>query len=257
MEKLTIIKVGGKIVETPESLNTLLDDFATVEGKKILVHGGGRSATAIATRLGIESKMVDGRRITDAETLEVVTMVYGGLVNKGIVVGLQKRDMNALGLTGADLCVIQSEKRPVETIDYGFVGDVKKVDADKLALLLEQDIVPVLAPLSFSKEHGLLNTNADTIASETAKALSAKFETTLVYCFEKKGVLYNPDDDDSVISEITPEIYENYKAEGIISGGMIPKLDNAFRALEAGVSKVVITEASQIGKNSGTTIKNS
>ena len=137
MEKLTIIKVGGKIVETPESLNTLLDDFATVEGKKILVHGGGRSATAIATRLGIESKMVDGRRITDAETLEVVTMVYGGLVNKGIVVGLQKRDMNALGLTGADLCVIQSDKRPVQTIDYGFVGDVKKVDADKLALLLD------------------------------------------------------------------------------------------------------------------------
>ena len=226
MEKLTIIKVGGKIVETPASLNALLDDFATVEGKKILVHGGGRSATAIATRLGIESKMVDGRRITDAETLEVVTMVYGGLVNKGIVVGLQKRDMNALGLTGADLCVIQSDKRPVQTIDYGFVGDVKKVDADKLALLLDQDIVPVLAPLSFSKEHGLLNTNADTIASETAKALSAKFDTTLVYCFEKKGVLYNPDDDDSVIEEITPEIYEKYTRSLMPPPGTEPVTDS-------------------------------
>ena len=255
MEKLTIIKVGGKIVETPESLNTLLDDFATVEGKKILVHGGGRSATAIATRLGIESKMVDGRRITDAETLEVVTMVYGGLVNKGIVVGLQKRDMNALGLTGADLCVIQSEKRPVETIDYGFVGDVEKVNAELLGNLIRQGVVPVMAPLTHDGQGSMLNTNADTIAGETAKALAELFDVTLVFCFEKKGVLSDENDDDSVIPVITPELFKEYVEKGVIQGGMIPKLENSFSAIDAGVSQVVITLASAIHQEGGTVIK--
>ena len=246
MEKLTIIKVGGKIVETPESLNTLLDDFATVEGKKILVHGGGRSATAIATRLGIESKMVDGRRITDAETLEVVTMVYGGLVNKGIVVGLQKRDMNALGLTGADLCVIQSDKRPVQTIDYGFVGDITEVRGDVLHMLLDEGMTPVIAPITFCQEGVLLNTNADTMAGETAKALAQYFDVTLVYCFEKEGVLRDENDDNSVIPAIDRELYATLKEEGIVVGGMIPKLDNSFATLDAGVKEVIITKASNL-----------
>src|SRR5574344_2419102 len=171
-QSLVIVKVGGKIVEEPETLNRLLDDFKTIPGYKMLVHGGGRSATALASRLGIESKMVDGRRITDAETLKVVTMVYGGLVNKNIVAGLQKLGINALGLTGADMAVIKSDKRPVKDIDYGYVGDVKSVDGKLLANLIDQGIVPIMAPLSFSTEYGLLNTNADTIAAETAKALS-------------------------------------------------------------------------------------
>ncbi|MED9995670.1 MAG: acetylglutamate kinase [Paludibacteraceae bacterium] len=254
MKPLTVIKVGGKIVEESESLNNLLSKFSTINGAKALVHGGGRSATKIATQLGIESKMVDGRRITDQAMLQVVTMVYGGLVNKGIVAGLQTRGINALGLTGADLGVIQSDKRPVKTIDYGFVGDVKQVNDAMLANLVDLGIVPVMAPLSFSAEHGLLNTNADTIAAETAKALSKHYDTTLVYCFEKKGVLFDENDDDSVIPTITPTLFEQYKEQGIIQGGMIPKLENAFDALRAGVSKVIITQADQLGNNSGTTV---
>jgi acetylglutamate kinase len=254
MKPLTVIKVGGKIVEESESLNNLLSKFSTINGATALVHGGGRSATKIATQLGIESKMVDGRRITDQAMLQVVTMVYGGLVNKGIVAGLQTRGINALGLTGADLGVIQSDKRPVKTIDYGFVGDVKQVNDAMLANLVDLGIVPVMAPLSFSAEHGLLNTNADTIAAETAKALSKHYDTTLVYCFEKKGVLFDENDDDSVIPTITPALFEQYKEQGIIQGGMIPKLENAFDALRAGVSKVIITQADQLGNNSGTTV---
>ena len=256
MEKLTIIKVGGKIVETPESLNTLLDDFATVEGKKILVHGGGRSATAIATRLGIESKMVDGRRITDAETLEVVTMVYGGLVNKGIVVGLQKRDMNALGLTGADMNVMLSHKRPVKDVDYGFVGDVDKCDGSMLSKLINEGVVPVMAPLTHDGQGNMLNTNADTIAGETAKALAEFYDVTLIFCFEKAGVLADENDDDSVIPHIGEEDFKRLVEEGVIQGGMIPKLENSFEAISAGVTKVVITKASEINGNCGTVIKN-
>src|SRR5574344_1945576 len=253
-QSLVIVKVGGKIVEEPETLNRLLDDFKTIPGYKMLVHGGGRSATALASRLGIESKMVDGRRITDAETLKVVTMVYGGLVNKNIVAGLQKLGINALGLTGADMAVIKSDKRPVKDIDYGYVGDVKSVDGKLLANLIEQGIVPIMAPLSFSTEYGLLNTNADTIAAETAKALSQFFDVTLTYCFEKKGVLMDENDDESVIRTITPDLFLEYKNDNIIQGGMIPKLENAFDALKAGVSKVVITKASELGKESGTSV---
>lgn len=254
-QKLTVIKVGGKIVEEEASLNRLLDDFARIEGLKVLVHGGGRSATAIASQLGIESKMVNGRRITDAETLKVVTMVYGGLVNKNIVAGLQARGINALGLTGADLNVIRSVKRPVKDIDYGFVGDVEEVNGAILADLLNKHIIPVMAPLTHDGAGNMLNTNADTIAGETAKALAAFFDVTLVYCFEKKGVLRNEADDDSVIPQITQEDFQRYVAEGVIQGGMIPKLENSFDAINAGVSEVVITLASAIAGGGGTSIK--
>jgi acetylglutamate kinase len=254
MKKLTLIKVGGKIVEEPASLKQLLTDFAKIEGHKVLVHGGGRSATAMATRLGIESKMVNGRRITDEETLKVVTMVYGGLVNKQIVAGLQALGVNALGLTGADLNYMRSEKRPVKDVDYGFVGDVKEVNASILADLIVKDVVPVLAPLTYDKAGNLLNTNADTIAGEAAKALAAYFEVTLMYCFEKKGVLKDENDDDSVIVELTPALFESYVQSGVIQGGMIPKLENAFEALQAGVKKVIITRADLIDKEGGTII---
>ena len=239
-EKLTVIKVGGKIVEESETLNQLLTDFSTIPGYKLLVHGGGRSATKIAAQLGIESRMVNGRRITDLETLKVVTMVYGGLVNKNIVAGLQAKGVNAIGLTGADMDVIRSEKRPVKEVDYGYVGDVKAVNASVLANLIRQGIVPVMAPLTHDGAGSMLNTNADTIAGETAKALAEEFDVTLVYCFEKKGVLRDENDDDSVIPVITPELFEQYVSEGIIQGGMIPKLENSFPAVEAGVSQVVI-----------------
>lgn len=254
MKKITIVKVGGKIVEEPHTLKQLLSDFSKIEGLKILVHGGGRSATAMATRLGIESKMVNGRRITDQETLNVVTMVYGGLVNKQIVAGLQALGVNALGLTGADLNIIRSEKRPVQDVDYGFVGDVKEVNAEILADLIGKGVVPVLAPLTHDLKGNMLNTNADTIAGEAAKALAKHFDVTLMYCFEKKGVLLNESDDESVINEITPALFEKYVAEGIISGGMIPKLENAFEAINAGVKGVVITRADLIHTNGGTKI---
>lgn len=254
-EKLTVIKVGGKIVEEEATLQRLLDDFAAINGHKVLVHGGGRSATKLAERLGIESKMVNGRRITDAETLQIVTMVYGGLVNKNIVAGLQARHVNALGLTGADMNVILSVKRPVKDIDYGFVGDVKQVNANLLGQLIAQGIVPVMAPLTHDGEGHMLNTNADTIAGETAKALSTLFDVTLIYCFEKKGVLLNENDDDSVIPVLTPAEFAQLTADGTIQGGMIPKLENSFQALEAGVSEVIITQASAIDGTCGTHIR--
>lgn len=254
MEKLTLIKVGGKIVEEPDTLQQLLRDFSSIEGHKVLVHGGGRSATKIASQLGIESQMVNGRRITDAEMLKVVTMVYGGLVNKNIVAGLQALQVNALGLTGADMNIMRSDKRPVKDVDYGFVGDVKEVNADVLASLIQQGIVPVLAPLTHDKQGHMLNTNADTIVGEAAKALAKYFDVTLMFCFEKKGVLLNEDDDESVIPEIDRASFQKYVAEGIIQGGMIPKLENAFQAIDAGVKEVIITQASEIHKHTGTRV---
>lgn len=254
-QKLTIIKVGGKIVEEEASLNQLLHNFTAIEGHKVLVHGGGRSATKMASQLGIESQMVNGRRITDAETLKVVTMVYGGLVNKNIVALLQANNVNALGLTGADMDIIRSVKRPVKEIDYGFVGDVEKVNATLLADLIQKGIVPVMAPLTHDGQGNILNTNADTIAGEVAKALSASFDVTLMYCFEKKGVLKDENDDDSVIPQLTQTEFEQYVSEGIIQGGMIPKLENAFEAIRAGVSEVVITLAAAIHTPGGTRIK--
>ena len=254
-KKLNINKIEDKIVEEKATLNQLLSDFSAIEGYKVLVHGGGRSATKLAAQLGIESKMVNGRRITDAETLKVVTMVYGGLVNKNIVAGLQAKGVNAMGLTGADMNVIRSVKRPVKDVDYGFVGDVEKVNAELLGNLIRQGVVPVMAPLTHDGQGSMLNTNADTIAGETAKALAELFDVTLVFCFEKKGVLSDENDDDSVIPVITPELFKEYVEKGVIQGGMIPKLENSFSAIDAGVSQVVITLASAIHQEGGTVIK--
>mgnify|MGYP003291423073 CR=1 FL=1 len=252
--KITIIKVGGKIVEDSENLGNLLDRFSRIEGGKVLIHGGGRSATRIAGLLGIESRMVDGRRITDSETLKVVTMVYGGLVNKNIVAGLQARGVNALGLTGADCNIIKAHKRPVKTIDYGFVGDVECADGDMLSRLIEQGITPIIAPLTHDGKGTMLNTNADTMAAETAKALATVYDTTLIYCFELPGVMRDPEDADSLIATITGESYRALLAEGIISGGMIPKMENAFNAINNGVSRVIITKADAIDGTQGTHI---
>lgn len=266
MDKLTIVKVGGAVVEDSVQLQTLLENFCAIEGKKILVHGGGRRATKVAASLGIESKMVGGRRITDSAMLEVVTMVYGGLVNKNLVAQLQARGVNALGITGADMDVIRSHKRPpIENvddkgerslIDFGFVGDVDRADGECMSHLIDNGITLVVAPLTHDGTGNILNTNADTIASTVAKALSKKYEVTLIYSFEKKGVLSNPDDDESVIPFITREIFKMYEKDGIISGGMKPKVENALSAVESGVSRVVITLADNIGKaNEGTVIQ--
>lgn len=254
MEKLTLVKVGGKIVEEEASLAALLKDFAKIEGHKVLVHGGGRTATQIASRLGIESVMVEGRRVTDIETLKVVTMVYAGLVNKTIVAKLQAIGINAIGLTGADLNYMRSAKRPVGKVDYGFVGDVKEVDAGILADLISKDVVPILAPLTHDKEGNLLNTNADTIAGEAARALASRFEVSLVFCFEKMGVLSDENDDESVIPVITRDSYRKLLADGVVTGGMIPKLDNAFESIDAGVKEVIIKSAGNLSESTGTKI---
>jgi acetylglutamate kinase len=253
-EKITVIKVGGKIVEEDASLAALLDRFAAIEGRKVLIHGGGRSATRIAERLGIESKMVNGRRITDSETLKVVTMVYGGLVNKNIVAQLQATGINALGLTGADCNIIKAHKRPVGEVDYGFVGDVEHANGEMLSALIEQGIVPVVAPLTHDGKGNMLNINADTMAAETAKALAAHYNVTLIYCFEHPGVMRNPEDSQSIIPRITHASYKELLADGTVSGGMIPKIDNAFNAIDNGVEKVIITHANSIDGIQGTHI---
>ena len=256
MEKVTIVKVGGAIVEDNEQLAQLLTDFAAIPGKKVLVHGGGRRATKVAAALGIESKMVNGRRITDAQMLEVLTMVYGGLVNKNLVAKLQAKGVNALGLTGADMDVIHSHKRPVKDgVDFGYVGDVERANGKMLQTLIQEDITPVMAPLTHDGNGNILNTNADTIASETAKALAPYYDVTLIYSFEKKGVLSNPDDDNSVIPVITRSDFEKYQADGTIGGGMIPKIENALAAVDAGVKEVIITLATAIDGKQGTVIK--
>ncbi|MDR0866488.1 MAG: acetylglutamate kinase [Candidatus Symbiothrix sp.] len=254
MHQLTIVKVGGKIIEEPESLKTFLKDFSLIAGNKILVHGGGRSATQLAEKLGIENQMIDGRRITDEETLKVITMVYAGWINKNIVAQMQALNLDAIGLTGADLNLILSDKRPVKEVDYGYVGDVKEINAPVLNELLEQNYVPVLAPVTHDGKGQLLNTNADTIAAETAKALVYDFNVRLIYCFEKKGVLRDENDENSVIKSIHKEEFEQYKADGTIQGGMIPKLENAFKAIASGVKEVIITQATNINNGKGTFI---
>lgn len=256
-EKLTIVKVGGAVVEDEGQLAQLLKDFAAVEGRKVLVHGGGRKATKMAERLGIETKMVGGRRITDGDMLEVVTMVYGGLVNKQLVARLQAAGVNALGLTGADADIIRSHKRPLKDgIDFGFVGDVDRADGAEIAGFIEQGIVPVIAPLTHDGEGHILNTNADTMASTVACALADRYDVTLIFSFEKAGVLSNPDDDTSVIPALTRTLFNIYKADGTISGGMLPKIENALAAVEAGVSRVIITLATAIDGRHGTVITN-
>lgn len=266
-ESLLVIKVGGAVVEDERQLAQLLNDFRDIEGRKILVHGGGRRATAVAAQLGIETKMIDGRRITDAPMLDVVTMVYGGLVNKTLVARLQALGIDAIGLTGADANVIKSHRRPPISLptgegqggalDYGFVGDVDAVAGSKIAHFIEAGITPVMAPLTHDGQGQMLNTNADTIASEVAKAMAAEgYDVTLVYCFEKPGVLRQADDDSSVIPVITADSFRELTADGTISGGMLPKLQNAFAAIRAGVSQVIITHATDLSGEKGTKIIN-
>lgn len=265
MKKLTVIKVGGKIVEEEDTLQQLLKNFSAIEGPKVLVHGGGRSATKLAAQLGIESTMIDGRRVTDADMLRVVTMVYGGLVNKNIVARLQACGINALGLTGADMNVILSHRRKPKNVkladgteqmvDFGYVGDIDSADGERLAKIIEQGITPVMAPLTHDGKGSLLNTNADTIAGTTAKALAPFFDVTLIYTFEHAGVLRNADDESSVIPHIDSCSFEQYKADGTISGGMIPKIENALEAIAAGVRRVIITHANAIDGNHGTIIE--
>jgi len=255
-QKCTVVKVGGAVVEDEQQLQRLLRDFAAIEGRKVLVHGGGRKATNMAARLGVETTMVGGRRITDGPMLEVVTMVYGGLVNKNLVARLQANGVNAIGLTGADTNVMRSHKRPPKDgVDFGFVGDVDNTNGQTLKTLIEMGITPVMAPLTHDGQGNMLNTNADTIASETAKALAPYYEVTLIFSFEKKGVLANPNDDDSVIASISHDDFARYKADGTISGGMIPKVENALAAVDAGVEKVIRTLASAIDGQHGTVIK--
>lgn len=252
MEKITIVKVGGKVVEDTESMNALLDQFNRISSHKILVHGGGHTATEMANKLGIETEMVDGRRITGKSMLEVVTMVYGGLVNKKIVAGLQARGCNAIGLTGADLNLISAVKRPVGEIDYGFVGDVDDVNSREIRMLIEENVVPVVAPLTHDGKGSLLNTNADTIASELAIELASYYNVYLFYCFDKKGVLIDPQDENSVIYDLDVEKYGKYRNEGLISTGMIPKLDNGFKAKRSGVKEVLITNTENMAQGRGT-----
>ena len=240
-EGLTVLKVGGAIVEDPESLRQLISDFAAIQGPKVLVHGGGRSATQLATRLGIETRMVDGRRITDDNMLNIVTMVYGGQVNKRIVALLQAAGVNALGLTGADMDIIRSRRRPQRNgIDYGWVGDVDRADGDRLASLLRDGITPVIAPLTHDGQGNMLNTNADTMAQTIACSLVPHFTVSLRFAFEKQGVMGNPDDPTTFIPHITEELFAQLRADGTISGGMLPKLENALQALRQGVAEVRI-----------------
>jgi acetylglutamate kinase len=247
--QLHIIKIGGNVIDNSENLYHFLKDFTSLEGDKILVHGGGKVATQLSETLGIEAKLVDGRRITDIETLRVVTMVYGGLINKNIVAQLQRFGTNAIGLTGADGNFIRTKKRPVKTIDYGFVGDIdeKSISPESIGRLLDAGFTPVFCAITHDGEGQLLNTNADTIASALAVALAKIYETTLIYCFEKKGVLQDIDDEDSIIRELNPERYEELKIKQIIHSGMLPKLDNAFTAIACGVKAVIIGHSDELG----------
>lgn len=251
-ESLNIIKVGGAVVEDEKSLSGLLMSFSSLKGLKILVHGGGKIATELAGKLGVETRMIDGRRITSAEMLKVVTMVYGGLVNKNIVARLQALGVNAIGLTGADMNIIMSVKRPVDLVNFGYVGDVKYVNTKALVSLLEAGTTPVLAPLTHDKEGTMLNTNADTIASSVARALADKYSVTLTFCSSIPGVLRDLSDPSSLIKTVVKADFDPMVADGTISEGMIPKLQNAFDAIGDGVAKVVITSPSDL--SGGTTI---
>ncbi len=259
MGTLQIVKIGGKVVDEPSALKEVLYRFSRLSGKKILVHGGGKGASALAKRLSIPTRMVEGRRITDAETLQVVQMVYAGLLNTNIVAGLQALKVNAMGMTGADGNVILSQKRPVGAIDFGFVGDVQRVNVPFVKMLLEQEVVPVFCALTHDGQGQILNTNADTIATELAVALSPYFSTELIFTFEKDGVLRDVNDAHSVINRLSHSEFLRLKKEGVIQEGMIPKLENAFRSLQKGVKKVRILNALNLsapdsGKPVGTTI---
>ena len=251
MEKLFVIKIGGNVIDDENSLQSFLKDFASIQGRKILIHGGGRIATKIGEQLGIESKYINGRRITDDATIHLVTMVYGGLVNKNVVAQLQSLSCNAIGLTGADGNIIPATKRPVEEVDFGWVGDVESssLKVDSLKLLLDAGLVPVFAPLTHDGQGHILNTNADTVASSLAVALSSFYDTRLIYCFEKKGVLENVDDENSVINLINKQAYQQLLREHKLFAGILPKIDSAFAAIDAGVREVLIGDAKDLAAN--------
>jgi acetylglutamate kinase len=260
MEELLIIKIGGNIIDDNAKLIAFLDEFAALPQKKILVHGGGKVATRLAEKLGIEQKVIDGRRITDRETLDIVVMVYAGLINKNIVATLQGKHCNAIGLCGADGDAILAHKRKHAVMDYGYVGDIDAINTDLVQLLLEKNISIVFAPITHDQQGQLLNTNADTIAQEIAKGLSKFYQVSLVYSFEKSGVLLDATDDATVIPILTPAYYQELKSAQKIFAGMLPKLDNAFTALNNGVSKVIIGKAEKLKQlvagSSGTSIIN-
>jgi acetylglutamate kinase len=250
MEKLSIVKIGGNIIEDETSLHAFLKLFSTLEGKKILVHGGGKRATQLALKLGISSEIVAGRRITDAASLEVITMIYGGLVNKNIVAQLQALQIDAIGLSGADANSIRAIKRPITKIDYGFVGDVKKVNSNAIEKLLQADFTPVFCAITHDGSGQLLNTNADTVASQVAIGMSDHYDTALYYCFELNGVLKDFDDKKSVIQQLNTKIYNGLLADGIVADGMLPKLENCFNALRSGVSQIHIGNTEMLTKES-------
>ena len=250
--KLFIIKIGGNVLDNPEALRAFLTDFASIKEPKILIHGGGKIATKLGEQLGIESNYVNGRRITDAATLDLVTMVYGGLVNKQLVASLQNLGCNAMGITGADGNMIRAVKRPVKDVDYGFVGDIKpeSVNTALLHFLLRQNTVPIFAPLTHA-DGNMLNTNADTIASVLSVALSKHFDVRLIFCFEKKGVLRDIKQEDSVIRHLSKKIYDDLLSKQVFADGILPKLENAYAAIQAGVKEVLIGEATDLLKNTG------
>jgi acetylglutamate kinase len=246
VRQLKIIKIGGNIIDNPSELTHFIELFSKIEGNKILVHGGGKLATKMATDIGLTPVLIDGRRITDAKMLDVVTMVYAGQINKNIVAQLQAKSTHAIGLSGADGNAIESEKRNHPTIDYGFVGDVQKINAHLISKLIDSQLVPVFCAITHDKKGQLLNTNADTIASELAVALSAIYEVTLIYCFEKNGVLLDSEDNSSVIPNMNSELYAQLKEEKKVHSGMIPKLDNCFNALKNGVRQIKIGHHSML-----------
>ncbi|MBL7746035.1 MAG: acetylglutamate kinase [Chitinophagaceae bacterium] len=260
MAKLYVIKIGGNIIDDEATLSSFLKDFAAIEEKKILVHGGGKMATRLAEKLGVQQQVIDGRRITDAETLKIVTMVYAGFINKNIVAALQANQCNAMGLCGADGDTILAHKRKHPVLDYGYVGDVDAINTDLIDSLLVKNIAVVFAPITHDQQGQLLNTNADTIAQEIAKGMSDLYEVELIYSFEKSGVLLDANDDTTVIHELNPSYYQELKAKNKIFAGMLPKLDNAFAALKSGVSKVIIGKAEDLAElvkgHTGTSIIN-
>ncbi|MDN5213904.1 acetylglutamate kinase [Fulvivirgaceae bacterium BMA12] len=256
MKSLKVIKVGGNVIDNEQNLSNFIDNFVQVKGPKILVHGGGKKASAMSRQMGVAPKMLQGRRVTDQETLEIVTMVYAGLINKNLVARLQSKQCNALGLTGADGNTIQAVKRPVKAVDYGFVGDLdhQSVNSQLLDTLLNDNICPVICAITHDKKGQLLNTNADTIATNLAIAMQNLYETSLIFCFEKSGVLRDPEDEKSYFPNISWQQYQQYKSEQIIKDGMIPKLDNAFEAIGAGVASIVIKHARNLNNDIGTTL---
>ena len=249
MNKLSIIKLGGDIINNKKNLNLFLNDFNQIEGLKILIHGGGKIATKLSSSLKIKSKIIEGRRITDESTLDLITMVYAGKINKNIVANLQSINCNAIGLSGPDGNIIQAKIRPINKIDYGFVGDITKVNPELFSLLLNNGFTPICCSLSHDKKGQVLNTNADTIAASIAIELSSKYNVSLYYCFEKNGVLNSVNDEDSIIDKIDPSIYSKLKSKEVINSGMIPKIDNCFDALKNGVKTVKIGSIKMIKSN--------